>query len=642
MYVGQGQSQPIVQDSGSAGGGPIGMGLAEQLLSVRSPTNTYPAANAGTGPLGTNWCNYDGPTTGPYHYFCLSPNAQGGGLMTYGFGGGATALPFNFNLNGTTYPFPFVVGGIIGPGTTGVNDLALWNNTSGTLLKDVSLPTLCASNLFGIAQAGCVPPSGGGTATFLRADGAFAAPAAGGTNGQIQYNNSGVPGGFTASGDATVNTSTGAVTFTTVNSSVGTFSATCMQLSANGKGLLTAIVRGICGLNAQNADYSIATSDCGSIVTEANGPFTVTLPAAAGFSSGCVVKACNLNANDATHHAMRLSGFPASVRPRLWMQQCVEVTQTAGAWTPTLIPSVFVPNYIPSVYVDPAGSDANDGMLSNITTNAIASVQTCFTILQQEMEIFGGPPSCLLTSGAVFNSTTINFVRGHGYGIVNLFGNGGIATLRTSTNLVLEMYDFAGYIISANIQYDCSFAGSHPCFGFFLHQQNGVDFGSGNAGSTFPNYFNGGNTGDLAIWCDSQCKINSAQPLNFSGTWGTGLRLDLSSVASINAGMSVNGASFGGPLMQITGGSQLLWSGTLALGTSFPASRLFYVSNAAAMLSTFTTTGTAGGGTQSYLVINNGILCNAGAAIPGTAGATTAAGAAAGIVPAGSGATCSP
>ena len=36
--------------------------------------------------------------------------------------------------------------------------------------------------------------------------------AAGGTNGQIQFNNAGALGGFTASGDATVNTSTGVVT----------------------------------------------------------------------------------------------------------------------------------------------------------------------------------------------------------------------------------------------------------------------------------------------------------------------------------------------------------------------------------------------------------------------------------------------
>jgi hypothetical protein len=36
--------------------------------------------------------------------------------------------------------------------------------------------------------------------------------AAGGTNGQVQYNNGGALGGFTASGDATINTSTGVVT----------------------------------------------------------------------------------------------------------------------------------------------------------------------------------------------------------------------------------------------------------------------------------------------------------------------------------------------------------------------------------------------------------------------------------------------
>lgn len=41
--------------------------------------------------------------------------------------------------------------------------------------------------------------------------------AAGGTNGQIQYNNVGVLGGFTATGDCTINTSTGAVVCTKTN-----------------------------------------------------------------------------------------------------------------------------------------------------------------------------------------------------------------------------------------------------------------------------------------------------------------------------------------------------------------------------------------------------------------------------------------
>ena len=48
----------------------------------------------------------------------------------------------------------------------------------------------------------------------------------GGTSGQIQYNNAGSFGGFTASGDATINTSTGAVTVTRTNGTAFAPSAT--------------------------------------------------------------------------------------------------------------------------------------------------------------------------------------------------------------------------------------------------------------------------------------------------------------------------------------------------------------------------------------------------------------------------------
>src|ERR1017187_9911008 len=91
MYVGQGTSQPVVQDSGSAGGGGPGLGLSEFLQVNRTTT--------GTGPLGSHNCFYDNPTTTPggYHYFCLDANAQGGGLITYGAGGAASALPLAFN-----------------------------------------------------------------------------------------------------------------------------------------------------------------------------------------------------------------------------------------------------------------------------------------------------------------------------------------------------------------------------------------------------------------------------------------------------------------------------------------------------------------------------------------------------------------
>lgn len=64
----------------------------------------------------------------------------------------------------------------------------------------------------------------------------------GGTAGQVQFNNAGAFGGFTFSGDLSVNTATGVATLPTVNSNVGSFgSATlCVAITTNAKGLITA------------------------------------------------------------------------------------------------------------------------------------------------------------------------------------------------------------------------------------------------------------------------------------------------------------------------------------------------------------------------------------------------------------------
>lgn len=107
MYVNGYSQQPIVQDSGTAAGGPPGTGLSELGLTVRG-TGTAPYANAGTGPYGTNECDNDAPTTNNtgYHYLCFSPNAQGGGLIAYGAAGGAAQLPLQIMINGTLYQFP--------------------------------------------------------------------------------------------------------------------------------------------------------------------------------------------------------------------------------------------------------------------------------------------------------------------------------------------------------------------------------------------------------------------------------------------------------------------------------------------------------------------------------------------------------
>lgn len=107
MYVGDGSSQPVVQDSGPAGGGGIGLGISEFLMTMRGP-GAPPYSATGSGPLGTNYCDYDAPNTNAtgYHYLCWSPNAGSGtGIFTFGAAGGASEIPLIFNINGINYNF---------------------------------------------------------------------------------------------------------------------------------------------------------------------------------------------------------------------------------------------------------------------------------------------------------------------------------------------------------------------------------------------------------------------------------------------------------------------------------------------------------------------------------------------------------
>jgi hypothetical protein len=152
-YVGQGSAQAVMTDCGPAGGvgtGSGSQGVSEFLEVATGPPGQAPYSGLGTGPYGTIHCLYDAPIDNPsgYHALCLSPNAQGGGLLTYNAYGSASALPFNCIVNGTLLS-PCFGGGGGSPNTirvilTGSADAAsttditiAWNSSSASAKSQV-------------------------------------------------------------------------------------------------------------------------------------------------------------------------------------------------------------------------------------------------------------------------------------------------------------------------------------------------------------------------------------------------------------------------------------------------------------------------------------------------------------------------
>lgn len=78
-------------------------------------------------------------TSGAAQQICLGGTTSGGAELYVQNYGTAPAQPLTLDLNGTLYQFPFSgmgAGNVVGPATTAVGDLVIWNNATGTLVKD--------------------------------------------------------------------------------------------------------------------------------------------------------------------------------------------------------------------------------------------------------------------------------------------------------------------------------------------------------------------------------------------------------------------------------------------------------------------------------------------------------------------------
>jgi len=379
-------------------------------------------------------------------------------------------------------------------------------------------------------------------------------------------------------------------------------------------------------INSVGGNYTVLTTDAGKTINVSGGPFTVTLPGVGGFGTTDAVSVCNANANSITQHAVLLSGFPNPILSRLYMNQCVTVAIENGVWEAKIVPGRFRPAFIPTLFVDTGGSDTNDGLVSNAPGNALRNSNTCPVVLGQEYDLLFFQPICSLTTGQVFGPVAITgqFVNSS---VMYFNGNGGNSTVKATAatgTSALFLADFAPYVISVNMTWDCTggLSTGAGCTALSLHQQGGMDLNSGTV-------LSGNSAVHVGLSCDSMCKVNGGATITLSGTLLNGMVGNLGSMFNLGGGITLaNSTAISSDIVLLTGGSQMNFSGGLTAGSGISVSEIFGVrgNGSQACLSNLTVSGSFGAARQ-WGVLNNGQLINTSAqVVPGsTSGINTLA-----------------
>lgn len=268
MYIGQGTGQPVIGDSGPAGGGPPGVGISELGITAQG-TGTPPYVGQGSGIYGTNFCDYDAPTTNPggYHYLCFSPNTTSGGVtggqLIYGAAGSASLLPFSICVNGLCYtPGGGVAGIVIGSTNVigGTNGYALTDN--GGVLGQAPLGTFAAQNY-------ATPPPIGGTT-----------PAAGTFTALTATGNTVLDGTLTAGSLSTSGTIAGALCSTSAGLVIYSATTNCFSASATSVTIGTTTVANGASGSVLYQNGASPTGTIGEIATNGSGNVVLTTSAA--------------------------------------------------------------------------------------------------------------------------------------------------------------------------------------------------------------------------------------------------------------------------------------------------------------------------------------------------------------------------
>jgi hypothetical protein len=343
QYIGQGSGSPAMLDSGPASGGVFGVGITELNLTIQG-LGLPPFVNSGTGPFNTNFCDYDGPITGPNHFLCLSPNAQGGGLLVYGAQGGAAPLPFQIDVNGVLQPLAVLPLAATNQlyGGTGIAGTAQPINL-GTNLS-ITGNTLNAATTSGVTSVGIASPN-----ATLTPSGTNPVTSSGTINLDINLAKANTWTGTQTFPNGSITNSELANPSTTVNGQTCTLGSTCTVSSSlavgstpitGGSGNLLSDTAGVLSETAANTITSGATNALKSATTTINvnsatAPtagqvLTATGPSAATWQNPSGPSGLNLISTQTASVSASLSWTGLGTAFNNYLLNCADIVLSSG------------------------------------------------------------------------------------------------------------------------------------------------------------------------------------------------------------------------------------------------------------------------------------------------------------------------
>lgn len=144
-------SAQTVQQSGTVTAGHAARWITNGVIGDGGTAANGLINSLGITATGTPLCINDASTSavGGYHQLCLGANSLGGGLLSYNAYGGASTLPFQVNINGTTT----ILGtGTVSAGTAG--QLPWYASTGTTIIGNANLNV--SSGVLTLGQTGSV------------------------------------------------------------------------------------------------------------------------------------------------------------------------------------------------------------------------------------------------------------------------------------------------------------------------------------------------------------------------------------------------------------------------------------------------------------------------------------------------------